>query len=66
MEMSRTPKLNGFATGEAAEHFSSSCAHHGLTDAESGRTDPFPTLVDRNQKNPFDIEHIWASGYSLH
>jgi hypothetical protein len=37
-----------------------------FTDAGSGRADPFPTLVDRNQKNPFDIEHVWASDYSLH
>ena len=37
-----------------------------FTDAGSGRTDPFPTLVDRDQKNPFDIEHVWASDYSLH
>jgi hypothetical protein len=36
------------------------------TDAESGRPDPFPTLVNRDQKNPFDIEHIWASDYALH
>jgi hypothetical protein len=36
------------------------------TDKCSGRPDPFPTLVDRQQKNPFDIEHIWASDYALH
>lgn len=37
-----------------------------FTDVGSGRPDPFPALVDRGQKNPFDIEHIWASDYSLH
>ena len=37
-----------------------------FTDVNSGRSDPFPGLVDRNQKNPFDIEHIWASDYSRH
>jgi uncharacterized protein with ParB-like and HNH nuclease domain len=34
-----------------------------FTDSGSGRPDPFPNLVDRNQKNPFDIEHIWANDY---
>ena len=37
-----------------------------FTDLGSGRADPFPTLVDREQKNPFDIEHIWADNYALH
>jgi Protein of unknown function (DUF1524) len=37
-----------------------------FTDVGSGRPDPFPSLVDRDRKNPFDIEHIWASDYSLH
>jgi uncharacterized protein with ParB-like and HNH nuclease domain len=37
-----------------------------FTDVGSGRPDPFPNLVDRNQKNAFDIEHIWASEYRLH
>lgn len=36
------------------------------TDAGSGRPDSFPSLVDRNQKNPYDIEHIWASDYAVH
>ncbi len=37
-----------------------------FTDAGSGRPDPFPALVDRNQKNPFDIEHIWANDFAQH
>lgn len=37
-----------------------------FTDAGSGRPDSFPSIVDRNQKNPYDIEHIWASDYALH
>ena len=37
-----------------------------FTDAGSGRPDPFPALVDRNQKNPFDIEHIWAADFAQH
>jgi hypothetical protein len=37
-----------------------------FTDVGSGRPDPFPALVDRDQKNPFDIEHIWAGDYRLH
>ncbi|PPQ27822.1 hypothetical protein CCR94_19120 [Rhodoblastus sphagnicola] len=37
-----------------------------FTDAHSGRADPFPALIDRDQKNPFDIEHIWANDFSLH
>ncbi|WP_243382367.1 DUF262 domain-containing protein [Geothrix alkalitolerans] len=30
------------------------------TEAGSGRSDCFDKLVDREVKNPFDIEHIWA------
>lgn len=37
-----------------------------FTDAGSGRADPFPSLVDRGQKNPFDIEHIWSNDYADH
>lgn len=29
------------------------------TARESGQPDPFPDLVDRDVKNPWDIEHIW-------
>ena len=29
----------------------------------AGKTDPFQVLVNRKQKNPFDIEHIWANKY---
>ena len=37
-----------------------------FTDVGSGRPDPFPMLVDRSQKNAFDIEHIWANDYAQH
>lgn len=37
-----------------------------FTDVGCGRPDPFPDLVNRDQKNPFDIEHIWAADYGLH
>lgn len=37
-----------------------------FTDVGSGRPDPFPMLVDRSQKNAFDIEHIWANNYAQH
>lgn len=33
------------------------------TEQGSGRPDPFAELVDRNRKNPWDIEHIWANVY---
>jgi uncharacterized protein with ParB-like and HNH nuclease domain len=36
------------------------------TDVGSGRPDPFPILVDRDQKNPYDIEHIWARDFRNH
>jgi uncharacterized protein with ParB-like and HNH nuclease domain len=32
-------------------------------DVGAGRADLFDTYVDRKQKNPFDIEHIWADRY---
>ena len=32
-------------------------------EAESGRPDNFPELVNRHQKNPMDVEHIWAHRY---
>jgi uncharacterized protein with ParB-like and HNH nuclease domain len=32
-------------------------------DVQAGRTDSFDKYVDRNVKNPFDIEHIWADRY---
>lgn len=35
-------------------------------DFESGRSDNFPELVNRNQKNPMDIEHIRAHRYEHH
>jgi uncharacterized protein with ParB-like and HNH nuclease domain len=33
------------------------------TEVGAGRADPFPALVERQAKNPFDIEHIWPSDY---
>jgi hypothetical protein len=30
----------------------------------AGKADQFDHYVDRNQKNPFDIEHIWANKYA--
>jgi len=33
------------------------------TEAGSGRTESFDKLVDREKKNPFDIEHIWADDF---
>lgn len=35
------------------------------TEAGAGRTDSFDKLVDRNVKNPFDIEHIWPADFKL-
>lgn len=34
-----------------------------FTEVGAGRTDAFATYVDREVKNPFDIEHIWADSY---
>jgi hypothetical protein len=33
------------------------------TERGSGRTTSFDQLVDRDVKNPFDIEHIWAADH---
>jgi len=33
------------------------------TEAGAGRTESFDKLVNREVKNPFDIEHIWADDY---
>ncbi|MHB1562641.1 MAG: DUF262 domain-containing protein [Leptospirillum sp.] len=33
------------------------------TETGSGRTNSFDKLVNRELKNPFDIEHIWADNY---
>lgn len=33
------------------------------TEAGAGRTESFDKLVNREVKNPFDIEHIWADNY---
>lgn len=32
-------------------------------DTGAGKADGFPAYVDRQQKNPYDIEHIWADRY---
>ena len=34
------------------------------TEACSGRTESFDKLVNRETKNPFDIEHIWPDNYT--
>jgi uncharacterized protein with ParB-like and HNH nuclease domain len=67
-----TQKDRGGITKLALNQFSRRYIFHLLaritafTDVESGRPDPFPDLVNRDQKNPFDIEHIWANDYTLH
>ena len=33
------------------------------TEAGAGRTESFDKLVNRDVKNPFDIEHIWADDF---
>jgi uncharacterized protein with ParB-like and HNH nuclease domain len=33
------------------------------TDSGAGRTESFDKLVNREVKNPFDIEHIWADNF---
>lgn len=35
-----------------------------FTESGSGRADLFDKYVDRDTKNPFDIEHIWADDFS--
>ena len=37
-----------------------------FTEIGAGKPDLFPHYVDRNSKNPCDIEHIWADKYSRH
>jgi hypothetical protein len=37
-----------------------------FTEAGSGRADSFDKYVDREVKNPFDIEHIWADDFASH
>jgi uncharacterized protein with ParB-like and HNH nuclease domain len=35
------------------------------TEKGAGRTETFDKLVNREVKNPFDIEHIWANDYEV-
>lgn len=35
------------------------------TERGAGRTESFDKLVDREVKNPFDIEHIWADDFEV-
>lgn len=35
-----------------------------FTELGAGRTETFDKLVNREVKNPFDIEHIWAENYA--
>ena len=57
--------------GLALNQFSRRYIYHFLarltaaTEAGAGRGDIFDKLVERNIKNPFDIEHIWADNSSL-
>jgi uncharacterized protein with ParB-like and HNH nuclease domain len=34
-----------------------------FTEVGAGRTETFDKLVNRDAKNPFDVEHIWANSY---
>jgi hypothetical protein len=34
-----------------------------FTERGAGRTETFDKLVNRDAKNPFDVEHIWANNY---
>ena len=34
-----------------------------FTERGAGRTETFDKLVNREAKNPFDVEHIWANNY---
>jgi uncharacterized protein with ParB-like and HNH nuclease domain len=34
-----------------------------ITEAGAGRTESFDKLVNREVKNPFDVEHIWADDF---
>ncbi len=35
-----------------------------FTERGAGRTETFDKLVNRDVKNPFDVEHIWANNYA--
>ena len=37
-----------------------------FTELHSGRSDNFPTLMDRTSKNPYDIEHIFADDFAMY
>jgi uncharacterized protein with ParB-like and HNH nuclease domain len=37
-----------------------------FSEVMAGRSDQFKQYVDRNRKNPFDIEHIWADDFGAH
>jgi len=55
--------------GLALNQFSRRYIYHLLaritaaTEAGAGRTESFDKLVNREVKNPFDIEHIWADDF---
>lgn len=36
-----------------------------FTERRAGRTETFDKLVNREVKNPFDVEHIWANNYAV-
>ncbi len=58
--------------GLAVNQFSHRYIYHLLArvtayvESESGRPDNFMNLVDRQQSNPWDVEHIWAHRYDQH
>jgi len=37
-----------------------------FSDGMAGKSDQFDQYVNRNTKNPFDIEHIWSAEFSAH
>ena len=62
-------KLRTGVDGLALNQFSRRYIYHLLarvtevTEAGAGRTESFDKLVNREAKNPFDIEHIWANNF---
>ncbi len=56
--------------GLALNQFTARYIYHLLarltafTEVSAGKPDLFDRYVDRRQKNPLDIEHIWANDYS--
>jgi uncharacterized protein with ParB-like and HNH nuclease domain len=57
-------------TGLALNQFSRRYIYHLLarltsyTDVGAGRPDTFDKYIDRDLKNPWDVEHLWADDYA--